>query len=140
GGTASGAHWNRVLLGVADKVPDDQKVPGESHLLDHRDLAGESRLIIGEGVFQFSARQLALPDLLPPALKPFPDYLLKVVIRRGHLSLWNRIVWQVVDVLRQLQVAPFGDLHRAQKGFRQFAPEDAPHLFGGSNIKIWTGV
>src|ERR1041384_4192040 len=36
---ATGSDGNRMLFGVANEVPDDEEVAGETHLLDHLDLA-----------------------------------------------------------------------------------------------------
>ncbi len=103
-----------MFPGVTNEVPDDQKIPGETHLLNHRDLIRESRLIIGDGVSKFAARFLALPNFLPPPLESLPDNFFEIVIWRRRFAFGNRIVWQVIDVLWQFQIASLRNLDRAQ--------------------------
>src|SRR5438445_6520293 len=43
-GAAARPHGDPLLTRVVDKVPDDEEVPGEPHLLDDRELMGEARL------------------------------------------------------------------------------------------------
>src|SRR5205085_6095620 len=98
-------------------------------------------LIISQRLFQVSARGQYVPTLLPPALEAFAHDLLKVIVSRETLfRLRNRILRQVVDVLRQPQLAAFGDLDCASKNLRKFVAEDTPHLFTRPHVKIRTRV
>src|SRR5688572_19211656 len=129
-----------MFPGVAYKVPDDQEVAGEAHLLDHRDLVDESSPIIRQVAPEIAAALLPVPDPLSPPLKPFPDHFFKVVVRRGSLAFRYWIVGKVVDVLRQLEVASFGYLDRAGQRLGQFSAEDPPHLFRRPYVEVWAGV
>src|SRR6185369_197079 len=86
GGRASPrSDGNRVLPGVPNEVPDDEKVAGEPHLLDHLDLAREPRLIIGKRLFQLAARGERVPHLLPAPVKTIAYDLFEVGISRESL-------------------------------------------------------
>jgi hypothetical protein len=52
-----------VLLGPVDEVPDDQEVPREAHLLDHRELGGGALAVAIRVERGAAARQLAEPPL-----------------------------------------------------------------------------
>src|SRR6185503_1745771 len=132
---------NRVLLGVTNEVPNDEEVTGETHLLDHLDLAREPRLIIRHRLLQLTSGGERVPHLLAPALKALSDDLLKVPVSRQTLfGLWNRILRQVVDVLRKLQITALGDLDRAREHLRKFIAEDTPHFVLRSDVEVWTRV
>src|ERR1051325_8727392 len=79
-GTTSWADWNGVLFCITDKVPDDQEITCEPHLLDHLDFICQTRLIIRDGLFQFAANSLGIPNRLLPPLESISDHLLEVII------------------------------------------------------------
>src|SRR5665213_209936 len=56
GGTAARTDGNILRFREADKVPDDEEVAGELHLLDHRDLEIETLDVVAEIVFQVAGR------------------------------------------------------------------------------------
>ena len=58
--------------------------------------------------------QVGFPDLLATSFDTFANNLLKVIVsRQTVLRLRDRILRKVVDVLRELQFAAFGDVDRA---------------------------
>src|SRR6185503_11748107 len=137
----TGTDWNRVLPGVANEVPNDEEVTGEPHLLDHLDLAREACLIISERLLQLSARGERVPHLLSPSLEAIANHLLEVVVsRETFFRLWDRILRQVVYVLRQLQLAALGNLDSAGQSLGQLVAEDVPHLFLIADVEVRTVV
>ncbi len=105
-----------MFLGVAYEVPDDEEVACEPHLLDHLNLARQTRLVIGERLLQLTSRRERIPNLLAPSFKALANDLLEVVVsRETFFRLRDRILRQVVNVLRKLQLAAFGDVDCARK-------------------------
>ena len=109
-GATAWADRDPLLLGIADKIPDNQVVVDITHGADDADL-------ILQAVFIF----LGLPGipLLKALIAKLPEIAL-VGIARGH-----REGRQVVLVEGKFQIAPIGDLHRIFKGLREPRKQDA---------------
>ena len=109
-GATAWADRDPLLLGIADKIPDNQVVVDITHGADDADL-------ILQAVFIFLGL-LGIP-LLKALIAKLPEIAL-VGIARGH-----REGRQVVLVEGKFQVAPIGDLHRIFKGLREPRKQDA---------------
>ena len=114
GGRASpGSDGNVLVACITDEVPHDQEVPGVLHLLDHVDLVLEPRLVFRDGATQFALGEHRVPALHPFG-KSLPHGVLK--IRVGGEPGRHVEVGQVVDVFRNVYLAPLRDTHGVAHG------------------------
>ena len=121
GRAATGSHRDPLLARVADEVPDDQEVAGESHLLDDGQLLSEPRL---DGV--------ARPGPVPPP-EPVVRELVKVAVER--VPFGDDVARQMELVEVERQVAPLGDRQRVAARLGEVG-EDARHLLGRLDVEL----
>src|SRR5580698_7478110 len=77
--TAARTDGNVVFSRVADKVPDDEEISGELHLLDDADFAGQALFVIGN-VMLDAALLLQTPNHLDPPRKTLTRDVLKITV------------------------------------------------------------
>src|ERR1019366_5746126 len=130
--SAARPDWDVALFGVADEVPDDEKVAGELHLPDHADLARQALLVLFQRMFQPPCG-LEFPQNIEPMGKALPGDVLKVVRQRvtgRHLKLGKRIV-----NFFQPNVAAFRDLQGPRRHVL-ISQENLLHLDGALHGKL----
>ena len=120
------------LARVADEIPDDEEVAGIFHLLDHRDLVGQTVLVVLDRMAQRAGRVKRL-QADQPLRESFAHDVLEVIVQR--VGGRHREVRQVVLVGRNIDVAPFGDAQRVCERLGDLA-EDLLHFRGGLQIEL----
>ena len=103
-GATARADWDSLLLGVADKVPDDEIVVYITHAADDADLVFQSVSIFLGFV------GIPLPE---PVIAKLPEIALVGIPWR------HREGGQVIFVEGKFQIAAVGDFCRVFKGFRE---------------------
>ena len=82
-----------MLLRVLHEVPNDQKVAGIPHPLNHFDLMPKPLFVIRKAVLQFTARGSEIPNLGFAGLITVSNDLLEVLIcRKARIRFGNGIV------------------------------------------------
>ncbi len=104
GGAAARAHGDALFLGIADEVPDDQKIAGKAHLAEHLDLEFQPFLIRLSVDTAGAAHSF---DLREPLFKP-------CAAEFGHVGFARRAfghgeVGEVVLAEFEFQVAALGN-------------------------------
>ena len=109
------------------KVPNDQKVPGKSHLPDHRQLELQPLLIFRTRDARREAFGFQSPLQADPG-EPVNEVVQAAAVRRP-------VMGQVASTELQLDVAAFGDLDGILQGLGKVR-ENASHFLRGLHVEL----
>ena len=124
GRSAARSNRNVVLAGIADEIPDDQKISRKLHLLDDGEFALQALLVIGNGVLQL-ALLVQRPQSLQPPRKALAGDVYEVAvdgIARRNFKLRKRIRYFL-----QAHAATLGNIEGSREHLRRIL-EHARHF------------
>src|SRR5258708_26799591 len=91
--SATRTHRNTVVLGVANKIPHDEKIARVPHSLNNFYLMPEAFLVLFEVMRQFPSSELSIPNLLLARPITVAHRLLEELIRaQPGIRIRDRIV------------------------------------------------
>src|SRR2546430_5105781 len=123
-GSAPRTHGNAPFPRVADKIPNDQEIARELHLLDDAELARQSLFVVRQRMLEPAVRRQG-PQALHPPGESLPRDVLEITVESK--SVRNIKVRKWAGNFLQSQVAAFGNIERARKQLGRIL-EHAQHL------------
>jgi hypothetical protein len=135
GGTPSRTHGNSLRTRVADKIPDDQKISGVFHLLDHADFVRQPGFVFGERLAEQAGLRASLQHR-DARSKPLARHGREIGVYRvslGHLKIREGIFHRF-----DLYVASLGNRHGALERLGKFS-EHLRHFLGGLEKELVGG-
>ncbi len=125
-------HRNALRAGVTDEVPDNQKIAGEFHRLDHPDFAVQALGVIRQVVLQYALGAHRF-ESRPALLEPLPGDIFEISVGGvlfGHVELGE---W-LLDLFER-DVAALGDLPGAVDRVFELA-EQLHHFVARFQIEV----
>ena len=125
-------HRNPLLPRMPDEVPHNQKISRKLHLLNNRNLARQSLLIVRQRMLQPPLLKQS-PQALHPSRESLPRNVLEITVRRESL--------RYIEVRKrrrnffQPQITALGNRHRARQYIRRVL-EHAQHLVAVLHKKL----
>ncbi len=136
GGTAAGANGNSLRAGVANKIPDDQKISGKLHALNHANFVGEARFVIGERATETSGSGKRF-QMLHAIGEALANNFFKM--RVGSVAFGNLEIRETDSALVRFSHCNARRLSTVRSRASGISAKILCHFFGGLEIKLVGG-